>query len=231
MKTSKVEQVFSAAPARLRTLKGVAEHLAAMVETTQRGVAEQWFQALSRTMQLDLVRAVQTQTQKVRSLLWLVPDATTLMTFLEVPVLRRVCDDSVGFMSAVEPERALEIVRATANAEAKRMWLLLIQEAYEPDQDRLSRFLGGFTAEELATVFVDLFRVRDIETLDRAKHDPDELEEILDDSHQFVSELAAVDHDLYTGWLEALETLLFTRFEERSREKTLEELMSKRLPE
>lgn len=215
-------------PQELLTIEGMAEHLTQMASTTTlHSKAAAWFGQLTRHIQLALVRSVRTKPEDMRKLLGLVPDSTELLSLLELPLVRRLCDGSAGFLSAVEPERALEIVRETASFTAKREWLGLIAEAYESDQKKFEAFLAGTNAQELASVLADRFKYDDIELLDDARLDPAPIDSILDRAFPFVSELHVLDEALYEDTIEAIQTLVFVRFEERRRSRTLDELQQR----
>lgn len=215
-------------PQELTTLEGMAEHLALMTGTSELSTkAVAWFQGLAQPMQLDLIRSVRTKPEYMRRLLGLVPDSTELLSFLGLPLVRRICDESAGFLSAVAPERTLEIVRQTQSQEAKREWLALICEAYQAEPEKFESFVSGLSPQELASFLVGLFRYRDIKLLDGARCGPDEIEDILDETFPFMRELFIQRPELYDVTIEALQSHLFLRYEQRSRQRTLEELQQR----
>lgn len=229
--THVTRKVMALAPADLTTTKGMARHLAALGKNQPtRGVAVEWFCKLPVDVRMALIESVRTNVEDVRELLYLVPDATELMVHLDISVLRRVCDNRVGFMSSVEPARCIELVRATANDDAKRWWLIMILDAFENDREKFQAIVDTIHGPELATFFADLFRYGDLECIADARHDPEFLEEILDEHYPFIAALFHFDPERYLAFLDHL-TLTVTQLNERkTRLRTNEELMKQYWP-
>lgn len=229
--TQLTRTVMALVPVDLTTTKGMARHLATLGANQEtRPVAVQWFGNLPMEIRMALIESVRTSINHVRELLYLAPDATELMVHLDVSVLRRVCDGMVGFMSAVEPIRCFDLVRATTDDEAKREWLNLIYEAFSNDREKFQAIVDTVHPPELATFFEDLFRFHDLETLAEARHDPGVLENILDQYYPFIAALFDFDPDRYCLFLDHLTLIISQLNERKTRLRTNDELARKYWP-
>ncbi len=217
-------RILNRVPDELRTITGMAAHIAKLaLQPTLRDTAARWFNALQVREQVALVNGA-ASTEHARTLVCLTPDAVTVLPYLRLELVRRVCDEQISLLEAVATNRYMDIVRATASEGGQALWLRYIYEAINADPERLEAFLDTISADELAAIFSGSVSEEDVDAFLDARKDPADLEWCFGDAFPFIRELAGLRHDLYIALLHAMDAQVCARYERRTRQRTQEEI-------
>ncbi|MEK7637463.1 MAG: hypothetical protein AAB402_03730 [Patescibacteria group bacterium] len=185
-------------PTEFTTVAGAANMIAKMAQIKAlRPTAERWFQRYDLPVQLDLIRSLRQDSTSARELIYLVPDAKVFLTRLEVPFLRRLCDERGALIAELTPVQLLTLLRSVNNDEARLAWLTMICDAFQEHEDRFLDFLDGIEVAEVAAWYSVLIAEWDEELYVSAEQDPKTFEPYFHDGFEFLMALYECRPELY----------------------------------